>query len=116
MPVFSRALEKTLRRALAIANEHRHELASLLHAGDIDDLTLHLIASHHGWGRPHFEPKAYDRQDGLAKSTEAINASLERFIRLQQQYGPWGLAYLEAIFKAADGIASAADPDQPLYA
>src|SRR3978361_1930046 len=31
MPVFSRALEKTLRRALAIANEHRHELASLEH-------------------------------------------------------------------------------------
>src|SRR5277367_2801141 len=31
MPVFSRALEKTLRRALTIANEHRHELASLEH-------------------------------------------------------------------------------------
>jgi ATP-dependent Clp protease ATP-binding subunit ClpA len=31
MPVFSRALEKTLRRALAIANEHHHELASLEH-------------------------------------------------------------------------------------
>ena len=31
MPVFSRALEKTLRRALAVANEHHHELASLEH-------------------------------------------------------------------------------------
>ena len=31
MPVFSRALEKTLRKALAIANERRHELASLEH-------------------------------------------------------------------------------------
>src|SRR5437763_11271482 len=31
VPVFSRALEKTLRRALSIANEHRHELASLEH-------------------------------------------------------------------------------------
>ena len=31
MPVFSRALEKTLRRALAIANERRHEYATLEH-------------------------------------------------------------------------------------
>ncbi len=31
MPVFSRALEKTLRRALSVANEHHHELASLEH-------------------------------------------------------------------------------------
>ncbi len=31
MPVFSRALEKTLRRALAIANERRHEFATLEH-------------------------------------------------------------------------------------
>ena len=31
MPVFSRALEKTLRRALALANERRHEYATLEH-------------------------------------------------------------------------------------
>ena len=31
MPVFSRALEKTLRKALAIANERRHEYATLEH-------------------------------------------------------------------------------------
>ena len=31
MPVFSRALEKTLREALAIANERRHEYATLEH-------------------------------------------------------------------------------------
>jgi ATP-dependent Clp protease ATP-binding subunit ClpA len=31
MPVFSRAFEKSLRRALAIANEHRHKLSSLEH-------------------------------------------------------------------------------------
>src|SRR5580704_5915108 len=31
MPIFSRALEKTLRRALALANERRHEYATLEH-------------------------------------------------------------------------------------
>ena len=31
MPVFSRALEKTLRKALALANERRHEYATLEH-------------------------------------------------------------------------------------
>src|SRR5271168_1009651 len=31
MPVFSRALEKSLRKALAIANERRHEYATLEH-------------------------------------------------------------------------------------
>ena len=31
MPTFSRSLEKALHRALAIANEHRHEYATLEH-------------------------------------------------------------------------------------
>ena len=31
MPSFSRALEKTLHRALAVANERRHEYATLEH-------------------------------------------------------------------------------------
>ena len=31
MPTFSRSLEKALHRALAIANEHRHEYATLDH-------------------------------------------------------------------------------------
>ena len=31
MPIFSRALEKTLRRALSLANERRHEYATLEH-------------------------------------------------------------------------------------
>ena len=45
MPVFSRALEKTLRKALAIANERRHEYATLEHlllglADDSDAATV----------------------------------------------------------------------------
>ena len=31
MPIFSRALEKTLRRALSLANERHHEYATLEH-------------------------------------------------------------------------------------
>lgn len=87
---------------------YRHELASLLSSlpKGFDDLTLHLIASHHGWARPYWEARAFgpdaDVDNGADKALEAVH----RFNRLQQKYGFWGLAYLEALFKAADGIAS----------
>jgi hypothetical protein len=32
---------------------------------------------------------------------------------LQQRYGPWGLAYLEAVFHSADAIASGSTGDAP---
>jgi CRISPR-associated endonuclease/helicase Cas3 len=92
----------------------RHELASLRHAErelvnepeQVCDLALHLIAAHHGHARPCFEKKTYDRQYRQDSERLAIEAA-QRFGRVQKRYGAWGLAYLEAMFKAADALASA---------
>ncbi len=99
-------------------NGFRHELASLCDAegmlggsnisDEVRDLTLHLIAAHHGRARPCFETKAYDlRSCETRRASErlALKAA-QRFGRLQDRYGAWGLAYLEAVFKAADQLAS----------
>lgn len=94
------------------------------------DLTLHLIASHHGYVRP-FAPVVIDRlvEDGHARDLdmrplgiESILAAAERknlipahrldsevsdrFWRLTRRFGWWGLAYLEAVFRLADRTAS----------
>lgn len=101
----------------------RHELASLRRAEgelqqdlvpELRDLVLHLIAAHHGHARPCFEKKAYDHNH-LKKSECLALETAQRFARLQERYGPWGLAYLESILRAADGIASAnsAAEEQP---
>jgi CRISPR-associated endonuclease/helicase Cas3 len=101
----------------------RHELASVLRAKGHEglsqvnygfrELVFHLIAAHHGHGRPCFEAKAYDRAR-LRESAELALECTKRFARLQQQYGPWGLAYLESILRAADGLASQIAPEQPI--
>jgi len=71
-------------------------------------LVLHLIAVHHGRGRPHFpSEEAYDPE-----ATDEMNSTVagqvpQRFARLQRQYGRWGLAYLESLLRAADWYASA---------
>lgn len=90
----------------------RHELESLSLAGTEEALVLHLVASHHGWARPHFEPKAYSRET-LHRSREAALAAARRFGELQAAWGHWGLAYLEAVFKAADAMASEAEQEGP---
>lgn len=85
---------------------YRHELGSVLKATNIDDdLLLHLIATHHAAGRPFFTQRQFDR-DELRNSASASLEQTRRFGRLQSAYGPWGLAYLEAIFKCADGLVS----------
>jgi CRISPR-associated endonuclease/helicase Cas3 len=97
----------------------RHELASLRLverelAGEpelVRDLALHLIAAHHGHARPCFEKKAYDRESRCESERLALEAA-RRFGRLQQRYGAWGLAYLEAVLKAADAMASADEEKQ----
>jgi CRISPR-associated endonuclease/helicase Cas3 len=111
---------------------YRHELGSLVEArrkgaitsaAEAADLILHLIASHHGHARPHYPQDAHDAC-AIQDSSDAMVESCERFGRLVDQWGPWGLAYLESLFKAADGIASAraeesvmveAQPDDEQY-
>jgi CRISPR-associated endonuclease/helicase Cas3 len=92
---------------LKLIGGYRHELGSVLKTGaGPDDLLLHLVASHHAGARPFFEERQFDRE-ALTKSSEAALESARRYARLQNRFGPWGLAYLEAVFKCADGMASA---------
>ncbi len=115
---------------------YRHELLSLEMIRSCEDvlrrahdreLVMHLVASHHGWGRP-FAPPLDDPEDlrvrlehrerepkygdhELAGSTRHRLARLDsgigdRFWALTEQYGWWGLAWLEAVLRLADHRAS----------
>jgi CRISPR-associated endonuclease/helicase Cas3 len=85
----------------------RHELNSLVQARKETSCepVLHLVGSHHGWARPNWEARAYDRGDPRESESAALEAA-RRFGEMQAEWGHWGLAYLEAILKAADGLAS----------
>lgn len=106
---------KSLRR-------YRHEFGSLLrlaHPGrcgestegplpedpDVCDLALHLIATHHGGGRPHFPMALYE---GFTdEERDAVHAEvMRRFGRLQRKYGWWRLAWIENLLRCADQAAS----------
>jgi CRISPR-associated endonuclease/helicase Cas3 len=107
---------------------YRHELLSLamargsraLAAAHDVELVLHLVASHHGFARP-FAPFD-DHPDDLPVALDHGGIGLEattrhrlgrlgsdvpaRFLRVQEKYGWWGLAWLEAILRLADHHAS----------
>ena len=89
---------------------YRHEFGSLVRAiideGVDNELALHLIATHHGWGRPYFRENAYDRERSRSKSWKIEAAARRRFGRLQRRYGRWTLAWLESILRCADALAS----------
>jgi len=95
---------------------YRHEFGSLidslgdkqLEAHSHRDLILHLIAAHHGYARPHFPERAFDRKQPKPENQRLAHEVMLRFNRLQRQYGWWQLAYLEAVLKAADALASRA--------
>ncbi len=94
---------------------YRHELGTLLeaaHCAEICDhpecdLILHLIATHHGFGRPHFEPDAADIERTTDENQAAMTDTMRRFGRLQQRFGRWRLAWLESLLRCADALASA---------
>lgn len=93
---------------------YRHEFGSLLDAlnnAELQqlpehDLVLHLIAAHHGWSRPHFEPRSFDSSCTTAANSEAFAEVIRRFGQLQRSYGRWGLAWLESLVRCADIAAS----------
>jgi CRISPR-associated endonuclease/helicase Cas3 len=112
-------LAKAGRNGARLPEPFRHEFASLLDAqkdadfqaldGDMQDLVLHLIAAHHGRGRPHFNSdEAFDPEAQSAVTDTLAIEVPRRFARLQRSYGRWGLAYLESLLRAADWAASAA--------
>ncbi len=87
--------------------------------GDFADLLVHLVISHHGKGRPLVPPVDDDtlgavnhELDGIKVSCSADLSEIDwsqpsRFKRLNELYGPWGLALLEAIVRQADHAVSA---------
>ena len=98
-------------------SSYRHEFGSLLDAKKdaeflalsdaMQDVVLHLIAAHHGFGRPHFPPdNAIDPEPQGANTQEIAAEVPRRFARLQRRFGRWGLAYLESMLRAADYAAS----------
>lgn len=101
---------------------YRHEFGSLPHvekdpdfAGLSDehrDLALHLVAAHHGFARPGIRTDSCDDAPPSALSERARDVAL-RFARLQNRWGPWGLAWLESILRAADHRASALVDNEP---
>lgn len=109
-------LAKSIRKGFdhSLNQHYRHELGSLVEAeasNDLKnepnrDLILHLIATHHGYARPHFPEGAFDRSRPSAANRRIVHETMRRFESLQRRYGWWQLAYLEAILKAADALAS----------
>lgn len=86
--------------------EFRAELDSL--PVEVRELALHLIASHHGRGRPHFPAdEGFDPERPEAAWADANRDVPGRFARLQRRYGRWGLAYIESLLRSADYEASA---------
>ena len=118
-------LSKSGKQNVRIPERYRHEFGSLLdvlHGGnaspppseysalpeEMKDLVLHLIAAHHGRGRPHFpSDEAIDRDRDHQAAVGLAIETPRRFARLQRKYGRWGLAYLESLLRAADYAASA---------
>ena len=108
---------------LSVALVHdRREVAARAHDWD---LVLHLVASHHGYGRP-FVPVVLDPEpqdvawtwDGIEVSgsshhgLERVDSGIpERFWRLVRRYGAFRLAWLEALLRLADHNRSAEEQE-----
>jgi CRISPR-associated endonuclease/helicase Cas3 len=99
----------------AILGGYRHEFGSLpcveenaefkALPDDWRDLVLHLVAAHHGQARPVIQTRGCE--DGPPSLLEERACAVaQRFARLQKRWGPWGLAWLEALMRAADQQAS----------
>lgn len=102
-------------------NHYRHELGSMVDLMTVDEyaakldaldqdqreVVLHLIATHHGRGRPHFpEDESHDGERPTEAVAGVVSDAPGRFARLQRKYGRWGLAYLESLLRAADIVES----------
>lgn len=108
------------RRLAGYPRGQRHELvaAATLREKGVHPLALHLIAAHHGRGRPFPpEPPPEDQELGTLSAyghslrvdhglNRLDSGHAARFLALARDYTPWGLAYLEALLRLADQQAS----------
>ncbi|MCY3609435.1 MAG: type I-U CRISPR-associated helicase/endonuclease Cas3 [Acidimicrobiaceae bacterium] len=115
----------------------RHEVASValaqsaeenLHRAHDPDLVLHLVAAHHGRGRPLARIVPDDCPQSLSYELEGVELSTrtdfsetplaldmaDRFWRLCAKYGHHGLAWLETILRLADHRQSEAEANDEL--
>jgi len=114
-------LAKTPRFNWTLLDGYRHEFGSLPFANDdpevqslpdeLRDLALHLIAAHHGHARPLIATRGCDDAPPSVLEERAREVAL-RYARLQQLWGPWGLAWWEALLRAADAQASRANDER----
>ena len=98
-----------------ILDNYRHEFGSLPYAqkdapfkalpSGLQDLVQHIIAAHHGRARPLIDTTGCEDAPPSALQGRARDIAL-RFARLQKHWGPWGLAWWEALLRAADQQAS----------
>ncbi len=105
----------------ALLDGYRHEFGSLsIIEGDrefkalpedLKDLVLHIVAAHHGRARPVIETRSCDDAPPSALEARARDVAL-RFARLQETWGPWGLAWWESLLRAADQQASRANDER----
>ena len=120
------AARNNARAASGYPKGGRHELLSVRLAesapallpkrDELRDLTLHLVASHHGHCRP-FAPVVVDEKPVSVEYTlrgqrmhwsrptglERLDSGVaDRYWRLVRRYGWWGLAWLEALLRLAD--------------
>lgn len=104
-------------RALEINGlTYRHELGSVADAAnnksmnalsdDLRELALHLIAAHHGYARPIIAAVDPDVPPSLA--IKRAREVAMRYAHLQKRWGVFGLAWWEAMLRAADWAASRA--------
>lgn len=99
----------------AVLGGYRHEFGSLPYANsdtefkklskELQDLALHLIVAHHGYARPLIATDGCEDAPPSMLEERAREVAL-RFARLQKRWGPWGLAWWEALLRAADAQAS----------
>jgi CRISPR-associated endonuclease/helicase Cas3 len=102
---------------IRLLDGYRHEFGSLLfiekyfeqvdslNDPDLKDLVLHLVAAHHGGARPLISTRNCEDAPSSALEDRAREVAL-RFARLQKRWGSWGLAWWEALLRAADQQAS----------
>jgi len=104
----------TSRPNLKLLEHYRHELGSLPYAErdlqwraldlPMRELCLHLIAAHHGNARPLIRVEG--AEEPPTRLVERAQEIALRFAQLERAWGPWGLAWWEALLRAADQQAS----------
>lgn len=131
------------RRRAELPKNFRHEMLSVQMAESavgksmlpaeetLQALTLHLLATHHGYARP-FAPVVEDDSppdvslsmrekqvhvtsaERIEHPSHALNSGItERFWQFTRHHGWWGLAFLEAVLRLADQRASAEPSEAP---